>query len=257
MTAADKLTSIYHAIARAADEDKSFVNFDLGLAPEAMTDMNALKVREISEYSNFGETNLLRNDIARFLESQGNAPDLSGRVADVLDQVAKDAISATHAEAAFFTLRGFTPIDEFNVPRWHTDGWFYEPTENTSQKKIALTLKGPKTLLNNLPDSLREVFHKLLRSFQSDTTENRRTLEKLVNPADTQIPLPGQGTIFTVGDIEHSAVHSEPPIDSERLFMSVVPGTRAQIEELRQRWNVPPTTYSLAPVPPPQGPQMP
>lgn len=243
----NNLTPTYHAIARAAAEDKSFVNFDLGLAPEAMADMHSLNVKETSDYSNFGGTDVLRNDIARFLESQGNAPDHAGRVADVLDQVTKDSIGAVGAEAAFFTIRSFTPTDAFNVPRWHTDGWFYEPTENDRQQKIALTLKGRTTLLNNLPDTLRGAFHKLLRSFASDSTENRRTIGKLINPADTETALPGQGTIFTVGDIKNSAIHSEPPIDSERIFMSIVPGTKAQIEELRQRWNVPSTSYSALP----------
>lgn len=239
---------MYKAVAEAAAQPKSFVNFDLGLAPEALVDMRALTVNEHKDYSNFGQIDTLRNDIANFLESVGNAPDLSGRVADVLDQVVKDSLSAVRAEAAWFTLRSFTPTDQYDTPRWHTDGWFFTP-DGTRQQKIALAVKGSKTLLNDLPQTLRERFYKLLRSFESDTTENRQEIGKLVNPEDNQTALEGQATVFDVGDEATAAVHSEPPIHSERLFMSIVPGTFKQIAELRERWNQPPSHDLNTPTP--------
>jgi hypothetical protein len=45
-----------------------------------------------------------------------------------------------------------------------------------------------------------------------------------------------QGTILRVGDRERAAVHSEPPISSQRLLLSIVSGSREQVRELQGRW---------------------
>lgn len=243
------LSPTYHAVAAAAAQDKSFVNFDLGLAPEALQDMQSLKIEHDADYSNFGQIDCLRDDIVKFLTANGNPADVSGRVADVLDQVVKDSLSAVGAEAAFFALRSFTPTDAYDVPRWHADGWFYTP-DGTRQQKIAMALKGAKTLLNDFPNTLREKFYDVLRNMKEDTTEKRREIEKLVPADKTVTALDGQATIFDVGNIKDAAVHSEPPIHCERLFMSVVPGTMAQIRELQKNWDTSPTCFTGLPQPP-------
>ena len=245
MSAQNTLSATYQSIAQAAAKDESFVNFDLHLSPEARSDIERLNVERIDSYDNFGHTDSVLEDSAKFLESLGNDPALSRRVAETIDQLVKDSLSAVNAETAWFTIRAFTPIDDFDIPRWHTDGTFYDKTD-VDQRKVAMTLKGPGTLLNNLPQSLRQTFNSVARSFESDSPENRRTLEKLVDPVNTQAGTAGQGTIFIVGSDERAAVHSEPPIHSERLFMSLLPGTREQIAELRERWGAPYTTYKPA-----------
>lgn len=239
------LSATYHAIAHAAAQDESFVNFDLHLDPDSQADIERLHVGHIDSYDNFGQTESVLEDAAKFLESIGNDPALSRRVAETIDQLVKDSLSAVNAETAWFTIRAFTPIDQFDIPRWHMDGKFYDQADG-DQRKIAMTIKGAGTLLNNLPQSLRETFNSVARSFDRDSPENRRTLEKLIDPAHTHIGTSGQGTIFIVGSDERAAVHSEPPIHSERLFMSLLPGTHEQIAELRERWGAPHTTYKPA-----------
>ncbi len=39
----------------------------------------------------------------------------------------------------------------------------------------------------------------------------------------------GQGVVFAVGSDDVAAVHSDPPIQEKRLFLSIVPGISAQI----------------------------
>ncbi|MBA2653296.1 MAG: hypothetical protein H0U73_13690 [Tatlockia sp.] len=39
------------------------------------------------------------------------------------------------------------------------------------------------------------------------------------------------GNIFIIGDKDSAAIHSEPHIDSDRLFISVVTGSKEQIHE--------------------------
>lgn len=241
----NKLTATYQAIAQAAAQDESFVNFDLHLDQDSLAAIERLHVGHRDEYDNFGHTDSVLEDAAKFLESIGNDPALSRQVAETIDQLVKDSLSAVRAETAWFTIRAFTPTDAFDIPRWHTDGKFYD-LEDADQRKIAMTLKGTGTLLNKFPENLRETFNSVARSFERDTPENRRTLEKLIDPANTHVGTAGQGTIFIVGSDKRAAVHSEPPIHSERLFVSLLPGTHEQIAELRERWGAPPTTYKPA-----------
>ena len=105
---------------------------------------------------------------------------------------------------------------------------------------------------------MRDKFNTLLQSFENDTSETRQTIGKLIDPANTQAALEGQATMFVVGDEQRAAVHSEPPITIERIFMSILPGTHAQIAELRERWGRPETTYKpeTTPAPQPLNPKM-
>lgn len=43
--------------------------------------------------------------------------------------------------------------------------------------------------------------------------------------------------LFIVGDPNAVAVHSEQPINHDRLFISILPGTNEQIQELFDRWH--------------------
>ena len=47
----------------------------------------------------------------------------------------------------------------------------------------------------------------------------------------------GQAGIFIVGDQLQAAIHSEPAIYENRLFISVVPATQEQINQLNKRWH--------------------
>ena len=66
----------------------------------------------------------------------------------------------------------------------------------------------------------------------------RAKLAELLDPAKAVTASSGQGTIFIVG-ADFAAVHSEPPIKEQRLFISIVPGSQTDIEELDKRWNTP------------------
>jgi hypothetical protein len=43
--------------------------------------------------------------------------------------------------------------------------------------------------------------------------------------------------IFIVGNTEKALIHSEPPMTEERIFISILPGTEKQIENLKKRWK--------------------
>ena len=118
------------------------------------------------------------------------------------------------------------------------------------QRKIVISLKGAPTLFNAMPPELHSAFTSLMRSFKEDTIENRKKIAEIVDNIHTTQAKPLQGSVFIVGS-ERAAIHSEPSIQEDRLFISVLPGTIAQITELRERWKKPITTYHSTPALPP------
>jgi hypothetical protein len=246
-----QLSSVYRSVAEANArlEQQSFANFKLHFSQEALADFEALRVREFDDYddgrrkpvdyNNYGRLDLAAGELAQFLKLHGNAPDLTQRVVTNLDYMIKESLAAVQAETAWLTLRTCLPTTYFDRPRWHTDGRFYTPTE-IPQRKIAITLKGSKTLLNHLHPSLREEFDRLQMS------DNNRDTDRLISPGDSRAARRNMGTIFIVGTLDgRDAVHSEPPIHSERYFLSLLPGSREQIEELRNNWNEPVSDLAL------------
>ena len=56
--------------------------------------------------------------------------------------------------------------------------------------------------------------------------------EKVIQVKNTQ------GVIFFAGNpMEKAALHSEPPNDASRLFISILPSTETNIKDLKERWN--------------------
>lgn len=77
-----------------------------------------------------------------------------------------------------------------------------------------------------------------LKASYYESLELRSQLAKeLIVPSKVHQAQIGDGVVFIVGDEDFSAVHSESPIYSDRLFISIVPGTKKQIQELYDKWN--------------------
>lgn len=93
-----------------------------------------------------------------------------------------------------------------------------------------MSLKGKSTLFYNLPQEQRREFYLLLDN------QNRNSLARLLDRSKAISAKFGQATIYVVG-AEHAAVHSEPPIHEGRIFLSILPGSKTQIQELYERWN--------------------
>lgn len=83
-----------------------------------------------------------------------------------------------------------------------------------------------------MPPEKRNAFETLQRQGTEQNNYNRQAIATLLGKSKKLISIayPHQGVVFIVGS-DHAAVHSEPPIKEERLFLSVLPGTKEQIKE--------------------------
>ena len=219
-------------------DENSYSFIDLGLTKRELDLSDQLKFDSLPQgtsrqYDRFGDLHLLSNELPIFLSSIGNDDDeVIDAITKIVIKTVQYVVSASGRNSAWVCVRAFTPTTNFNTPRWHIDGAYYGlnapfPYPKTVFK-FAATLKGNPTLLYQLPGDQRDTFiaHQHDREFLSEYLD--------IDKAES--PKKGEGVFFVVGNSEKGAVHSEPSIDSNRLFFSVLMGDKSEIEELYSRW---------------------
>jgi hypothetical protein len=146
--------------------------------------------------------------------------------------------------------------DQWNIPRWHTDGnFFYRP--NDGQWKLATCLLGPGTLFlidgvngRKVETEQREIVldamdkQELVDKVDGHGFEAHKRIQDMVRKtladmfAEWEIVQPrnDEMAFFRVGSVT-PAVHSEPKSVGDRIFVSVLPGTEAELRELVKNWR--------------------
>jgi hypothetical protein len=211
------------------DENKNFTFVDLGLSDEDLNLIDQFKVRFTDQYDCFGDLDLLQDELSAFLRSMGNNDEHAiQRITQIIREAADRVIRASGKETAWVCVRTSTPNREFDLPRWHWDGYYYPPYSGFAFK-FAAVLKGNPTLFHQLTKDSREVFESHF--------EDREFLSNFLAESLIESAKPGEGAFFLVGDRDSAAAHSEPKMDCERLFFSVLPGHASEIDELTIRRN--------------------
>jgi hypothetical protein len=209
-------------------KEKNFCFVDLGISEEDLELIQQLNITASGQYNRFGNLHLLRDELPHFLRKNcSNSEPLTQKIADIIFQIASHVQKASNKETAWICVRVSTPNPAFDMPRWHQDGYYYSPYAGFAFK-FAVALKGNPTLFYQLPQEMRELFH---------SSSDREFLSTLLKRDKIESPKSGLGVFFLVGDKESAAIHSEPKIDSERLFFSVLPGNENEISELKDRWQ--------------------
>ncbi|QYB17511.1 hypothetical protein PV-S19_0147 [Pacmanvirus S19] len=133
----------------------------------------------------------------------------------------------SNAEALWFTIRFSKPNHEFDSPRWHRDGRMF----TGGATKYICTLLGPQTLL--LAETPVVTAYCVGHNYEA----NREMLAEVLQHEPKIELKPRQMFRITCGT-SNSPVHSEPKVDSPRIFVSAVPGTKEQIKEMTRRREV-------------------
>lgn len=210
-------------------EERSSACIDLGLSCKALQAIAQLNIDKSEAYDQFGDIHLLQKQIPLFIKRIGlNNDETASTLSKVTYQIATQIIEASGKKTAWISIRANTPSSEFDIPRWHIDGYYYSPF-NSFAFKFVTVLKGKPTLLYSMEQSEREAFNNHMN--------DREFLHHFLSKERVQSPKAGHGVFFVVGDMRRAQVHSEPKIESERLFISVLPGDIAEIAELKDRWS--------------------
>ncbi len=142
------------------------------------------------------------------------------------------------AESILVMVRVSLPNDAYDIPRWHTDGRYFTSEEKVYKK--VFTLKGAATRFAKIKDA--EEFEKLHeQSIENDKhnavnsgkhkNEDFRIREDLdTTVEEIRSAEPGESVIYLVGD-KDAVIHSEPVMIEPRIFVSVIVGSKDQINE--------------------------
>ena len=215
-----------------------FTYFDLCLSPLEVEGLQKLSITNGANYENFGQLDLLENEINQYLMSIGtNESSLTKSVAHMIHEIVEKVVKGFGSETAWVVLRASTPHQIFDTPRWHTDSYYAPPFEG-EQKKVVIALKGPGTLFCNLNPEKREAFAELQEEMILTPFDEvkRQGLDTFLKAAQCEFLFPslGQGSIFIAG-APYAAIHSEPPIKEPRLFISIFPTTVDQIVKVKHQ----------------------
>jgi hypothetical protein len=126
---------------------------------------------------------------------------------------------------------------EYDIPRWHTDGPFYK--SDHPQAKCVVALKGPGTRFCIADEETRQALNDTCFAepgYDWDMCRRKQTHELLLQACRekkaTMLQAPTlTATCFLTGDLQTATIHSEPVIDASRIFVSVVPGSHAEISQ--------------------------
>jgi len=212
-----------------------FCFVDVGLSLEDINAFEAIVVERSKELNQFGDLRALEEAVFVFLGEVGpNPPDLARFVAVKVARVAAEILALSDKPSFWISLRASTPRHEYDIPRWHFDG-YYMPTlagqKAPMQYKFALTLKGPSTLFCPIPTDFAE-----LRQLLSSLMTNRPLMSELCGLSPLISPPKGFGAFFIGGNPKTAAVHSEPRLaETTRLFLSIVPCNLAEVERVKAK----------------------
>lgn len=219
-------------------EERGYVPFDLRLSDREKEILKNLHVGATAQYDNFGGTQKdKRSQLKEFFHHISRDKSIVEDMTKIVLSIQQNITTGFSSRYSWLSLRAYQPTPLFNMPRWHQDGLFYDSQED--QFKAAISLKGNPTLFINAQKSLREEFSQCAaRVACSNPAEIRPIMNAFIQDRAADSMQSHRSVIFNVGR-QDAAIHSEPPIQQDRIFMSVLPGSKKQIEQLRQRWGAP------------------
>lgn len=215
----------------------SFQIFDTKYSIEEQKCIENFKINKSNTYDYCGHNNL--PNIKTFLKSLGNNTDDQIHIIyKIIDKIIQTVLSGYKKEQFWLSIRVTTSNDIFNIPRWHTDGYFFG-SNIPNQSKFVTVLKGPGTLLKQSTDEIKKIFYENQNDLRKKVKENKLSkedqnkiyqenkpiiAEKLQDFPTIQLNN-NQMLVFYVGD-DNSAIHSEPRMDDMkygRFFISILP----------------------------------
>ncbi len=218
-----------HMLDLLKESPYGFSMIDLAITAEDVEDFHSIDIQKEYYYQQFGEIEQTENKIADFLSGIGtNERDLVERISNRLAEMANELVEVSGRETAWIHLHAFIPTSFFDLSNWHIDGYYYSITDPSELVyKFVYTLQGPSTLFYPLPKGKRKEVSKHLfdRNYMHTFCSTGSAIHSNIN----------QGVVFLAGKKETAALHSEPPIQENRLFFSVVPCSKKQLEMLKNK----------------------
>jgi hypothetical protein len=245
------------------DENNTYVVIDLNFSEKEREHLKNFKIDRPNVYSRYGAIELMEKELPKYFEKLGNNDKKSIKVlTNMILRINNDLLEAFNKPSAWIDIRASKPNPDFDIPKWHLDGRYFED-KYTPTLKFVTTLKGPSTLLSDskqhnirgrirketntlklqklfsklreaIKDNNKEIMLDLHKKIQHENIKTRKKVAKILDKDSVHSMSNGDGAIYTTNNSLYGCLHSEPPINEERIFVSILPGTEAEIEELKK-----------------------
>jgi hypothetical protein len=230
--------------------EQGIVAFDVGLTPEETESIKEVRIeKELPQFDYYGPVNeeLTKSLVSYFDEMGENSDEAVRTISALVARIAATTLKDLNKESAWVMVRVSLPNNDFDIPRWHPDGAYFQSSDpNDRTYKLVKSIKGPLTRFGEKADP--EKFEQLIRestenyerhhdnaeAFNEEDVRIRQGLDAVIQ--EIEPAKEGDAVYYLVGDRE-AKIHSEPKIDEPRIFMSVVAGSNEQVEELEERWS--------------------
>lgn len=229
-----------------------FKRFKMHYTPKEILSINSFNLNKSKTFDHYGSYETL--NIKEFLTEIGdNNKTQVTNLEKIISNIIKRVLKGYKMKHFWLGIRASMPNNDFDIPRWHKDGRYFPKDENEKKTTKFLTvLKGPGTLLIKSTKKINEIYNKNFEKEKSETSPSS-TLEELFKAQDKYRPIlakelskhpdgkviqlkNSEGLVFHTGvNMDEGTLHSEPPIDKPRLFMSIIPSTEENINAFHER----------------------
>lgn len=218
-----------------ANPEKSFMKFEIDLSDKLKKSLKDINIENENTFNYYGYVDKLDSEkVNNFFVNIGqNDEERLIIIEKFIAKLTKKVCNEYNRDSVWLAIRVTLPDNEFDIPRWHIDGKFFENVNNEIQSKFIMTVKGPGTLFC---DANKEVRKEFFENFKGNhEISQRQKLDEILKSQKIIQLKNDQGAIFLVGDINIAAIHSEPPFSEPRIFLSILPGHKYQIDDWENR----------------------
>ncbi|AYV82737.1 MAG: hypothetical protein Hyperionvirus2_105 [Hyperionvirus sp.] len=218
---------------------KTFKIFNITYTSRMSNCLKDFNIAAHTSYDFWGFVEDSTKDLSAFLQTLGNNEIESVNILEkIINRIINKVSRAYKKDCVWVSLRVTLPASSYE-PRWHIDGNFYK-SDQKFQSKFVTVLKGPGTLFAELDEQTRAEFfntaHIVPWNYDQQQLYQNKIIADAPNIKFTQLTN-NQGAIFIVGNLTLSAIHSEPPFNEPRIFLSILPADKSEIEQLTARWK--------------------
>ncbi|MEK9131852.1 MAG: hypothetical protein AAB447_03005 [Patescibacteria group bacterium] len=226
-------------IVTASLNDQRMISIDLQLSLEEKKALQDLKIGIEGGMGNFLYWGSVDNEelplnLKSYIGVIGEKDDIAADViSKLIVRIAEHVTKYFDTKFAWIETKTFLANDTFVIPRWHIDDKFFKPH---TAYKLVWAIKGSQTRFG-VTENLAEFLKLTVLEIQAGhgTDENisaRKGLDQIVN--EVKIPVKEAAMLYRSAG-ENPVVHSEPHMSENRLFLGIVPGTKAEINEWYER----------------------
>jgi hypothetical protein len=187
-----------------------------------------LSINDNSKRENLSSTNFISDNKDEDIQN----------IINIIQKLIDTLLKAYNVDSYWLIVRSSYNDPYFDIPRWHCDGYYFVDKDKSQlQTKFVTTLKGQNTLVLETTPEEKEYFYSLQNYKNTLDIENRKHIAKNIKGKQIDINN-NQGIIFVAGDKNKCLIHSEPLHDRERIFISILPGSKKDIDDMLERMNI-------------------